>query len=55
MHNVDTLTVGLMRPVHVPDDIAQKADLLDSRNPLIDIGYHRPKEVAVGSDDLAQV
>jgi hypothetical protein len=55
MNDIDALAVSLMRPVHVPDDISGKTDLLYPRNPLVDVGYHRPKEVTVGSDDLAQV
>jgi hypothetical protein len=38
VHHVDALAIGLVRPVHVPDDIPWKAYLLQSRYPLIDIG-----------------
>ena len=54
-YDVDALAVCLMKPVHVSDDIAGKAYLLYSGNPLIDVGYHGLEEVAIDGDDLTQV
>lgn len=44
-----------MRPIHVPNNIAWQPYLLQPCNPLIDVRYQRSENVAVGTDDLAEI
>ena len=55
MHDIDALAVRLVRPVHVPNDIARETDLLYPSNPLIDVRYHWSEKMAIGGYDLAQI